>query len=245
VARLSVEQGIGLGFLVGCGVGAAGMYFGLGKQLKLKYNKIADSEIQDVKDHYRAKEMELLETQSKIARQGKPDINKMSKHLKEVAKAEIISEQEGYRSDDEEEEPEEKNIFDNPPLPPWNYDREMQNRSPEHPFVIHIEEFEQSEYSHQTTFTYYEGDDTLVDETGEIIMDMTRDGIVGEDNLTLFGHGSNDPHLVYVRNTKLQTDYEIIRDTDAYARKILGLEEDPTIEHSAMPRRRQRFDDDG
>jgi hypothetical protein len=238
VARLSLGQGIGLGFIVGCGVGAAGMYFGMGQKLKLKYNMIADKEIQDVKDHYRAKEMELVRFQEELSRQPKP-------HLEEVMKDLGYQKTVEPEEDEDEEEPETKNIFDRPPLPPWNYDREMSNRTPEHPFVIHLEEFEQSEYSHQITLTYFEGDDILIDETEEIIPDTVRDGVVGEDSLTLFGHGSNDPHLVYVRNTKLQTDYEIILDRDHYAKKILGLEEDPTIEHSATRRRKLRFDDDG
>jgi hypothetical protein len=225
-----------IGFAIGC----AGMYFVCNKQLKLKYNKIADAEIQEMKAHYREKEMDLIEFQEKIARQPKPDIETIADHMKEVAKSELISEQEGYVEPEEEVDGE---VVDSrwDYRDTWDYDREVRNRSREIPFVLHKDEFDAEEDATQVTVTYFEGDDVLVDEKDEVI--TKKDEVVGMDNLSQFGHGSGDPNVVYVRNAHLGVDYEILRHKGHYAKEVLGLEEE-SLEHSARPRRRMRFDDD-
>jgi len=235
-----------LAFICGATVGGVVVAAALDRKYKTKYAQIADDEIESVKDHYRMKEMDLLETQKEIASQPKPNLETMTKHLKERAKAELISEGEGYiqREDTEEEEseePEAENAFERPPLPPWEYDREMAGRTGEHPFIMHFEEFQQSECSHQLTITYFEGDDVLVDESDEVI--TKKDEVVGMDNLGKFGHGSNDPNVVYIRNPKLDVEYEVLLHKGHYAIEILGLNPEPELEHSAMPRRRMKFDD--
>lgn len=235
-----------LAFVCGAAVGGVVVAAALDRKYKTKYAQIADDEIESVKDHYRMMEMDLLTEQKKIAGQPKPDLDKINEHLKDRAKAELISEGEGYiqREDTEGEESEEieaENAFDRPPLPPWEYDREVASRTNEFPYIMHFEEFQQSECSHQLTITYFEGDDVLVDESDEVI--TKKDEVVGMDNLGKFGHGSNDPNVVYVRNPKLDVEYEILLHKGHYAKEILGLEEEPNLEHSAIPRRRMKFDD--
>jgi len=221
---------VGLGFGIGFALGAGASYLILRKQMEMKYSKLADAEIADMKSYINKRESDLVNLQRQIAEQPKPHLDKAMEEL-------------GYKGEDKEPEPETRNAFERPPLPPWDYNREYSQRDLLIPYVIHIEEF-QSEDSmdHQITFTYFEGDDILVDEKQEVV--TNRDEVVGEDNLMKFGHGSNDPHLVYIRNGKLGIDFEIILDKGHYAKEILGLEEE-SLEHSAMRRRRLRFDDDG
>lgn len=240
MAELSLQQEIGLAFTAGAIVGGVATYFVVERKLRLKYNQLADDEIQEMKEHYRKAEMNLLDMQKHIAEQHKPDLDAMTKHLRDRAKAEIIAEEAGYVEEETEEDPEEENIFTE--LPPWNYDKEMAGRNSDFPFIMHLEEYRQSDCSHQITITYFEGDDVLVDEADEVI--SKKDEVVGMENLTKFGYGSDDPNVVYIRNPKLDIEYEILRHRGHYAKEILGLEEDPSLEHSAIPRRHMKFDDD-
>jgi hypothetical protein len=100
----------------------------------------------------------------------------------------------------------------------WDYDEEVAQRGPEHPYIIHRDEFfaEELDYSH-SSLMYYRGDDILVDELDVPI--YNADKIVG--NLT-FGHGSQDPHIVYIRNDRLKAEYEVLLDYGTFAAEILG-----------------------
>ena len=69
--------------------------------------------------------------------------------------------------------------------------------------------------------TYYEADDTLADERGEIMDDISS--TVGLDSLTKFGEKSNFRNTVHVRNHNLSADYEISRVPGAYSEEILGV----------------------
>ena len=246
---MTLRQEILAGFTCGAVVGGVVGYFVAERNLKTKYNKIADDEIQEMKEHYRAAEMRLLEVQEEIVSQPKPDLDKIMDDLGYKTtetgytmdeRLEKIEEEEEAAVDDEGEPVEEHSEFHE--LPGWNYDQQVANRTADRPFIMHLEEYQQSECSHQITITYFEGDDVLVDEADEVI--SKKDEVVGMDHLAKFGFGSGDPNVVYVRNPKLDIEYEILRHRGHYAKEILGLEEDPAIEHSAMPKRRPKFDDD-
>ena len=106
----------------------------------------------------------------------------------------------------------------------WNYPLELQNRTPLEPYVIHQDEFNenQGEYSH-VTYTYYAGDNVLVDEDEKPLID--GDLIVGPDNLK-FGHGTDDIDVVFVRNDKLLLEMEICRHSGSYEEEVMGLDGD-------------------
>ena len=226
------------GGLVGFGIGCVGMYFVCNQQLKTKYAQIADEEIEQVKAHYREKEMELLDLQKEISSQEKPEIDAL------VSKYQGKSVEEAVEELREEEEV----ILDSPNMPDWSYrdiwdqNREMAQRDKSIPYIIHQEEFNADDsYDHQPTLTYFEGDDVLVDEADEVI--TKKDEVVGLENLTKFGHGSGDPNVLYIRNDRLQQDMEILLHKSHYAKEVLGLEEEPEdLRHSAY--RARRFDDD-
>lgn len=246
---MTLRQEILAGFTCGAVVGGVVGYFVAENRLRTKYNKIADDEIQEMKEHYRAAEMRLLEVQEEIVSQPKPDLDKIMDDLG------YKSTEDGYTMDDrlkqierdevevqpEPTEEEIENAFEE--LPGWNYDQQVAGRTNDKPFIMHAEEFRQSECSHQITITYFEGDDVLVDETDEVI--SKKDEVVGMEHLSKFGFGSGDPNVVYVRNPTLDIEYEILRHKGHYSIEILGLNpDDVNLEHSAMPRRRPKFDDD-
>lgn len=103
-----------------------------------------------------------------------------------------------------------------PPLP-----ERMDEIAAGRPYLISVDEFMTSneEYD-KTTITYFEGDDTLCDEREEIVPDV--EGVITADALTRFGQLSNDRNIVYVRNDKISTDFEIIRDRRNWHEVIAG-----------------------
>ncbi|MCX7817554.1 MAG: hypothetical protein N2317_08635 [Syntrophales bacterium] len=109
-------------------------------------------------------------------------------------------------------------------------------RSSTGPYIITTEQFSE-EMSHfdKLTIYYYEDDDTLVDENEQIICDVIS--IVGDEALDQFGNGSEDPEVVYVRNEKMQIDYEVIRLSKSYAQTVLGLEADTNNGRRGVRRR--------
>lgn len=104
----------------------------------------------------------------------------------------------------------------------WDYAVELASRTPDEPYIIHKEEFRENDKNYsQVTYTYYEGDDVMVDESERPL--PHADLVVGQTNLK-WGHGSDDPNLVYIRNEKLESDMEICRSPGSYEEEVLGLD---------------------
>lgn len=76
----------------------------------------------------------------------------------------------------------------------------------------------------QTTLVYYEGDQVICDMADDTIQEI--DEVIGEDALELFGMMSNDPDVVYIRNTRRQAEYEVVREWCSYREAVLGLSEE-------------------
>lgn len=126
----------------------------------------------------------------------------------------------------------------------WDYEAERNTRERKHIYTIHIDEFKNDEMGYrQTTLTYYEGDDILVDELDTPIYGYQK--FIGD--VMDFGRGSGDPNTFYVRNEKEKTEYEVIRDKGLYSVEVLGLEveaeyQEQDIKHSRYSTQRFRMD---
>jgi hypothetical protein len=107
----------------------------------------------------------------------------------------------------------------------WDFEAELAKRSPDKPYIIHETEYfaHETDYS-QSTLTYYAGDDILVDEREVPIYNYKS--VTGE---LLFGHGSEDQNVVYVRNDRLSGEYEILRDSGSYEIEVLGNQYEKTL----------------
>lgn len=106
------------------------------------------------------------------------------------------------------------------------------------PYVIPVDEFFQDEQDHEKlTITYYEKDDTLVDERNQPIPDV--EGTIGGQSLERFGDMSKDANIVYVRNYRLECDFEVVLDKASYTETILGIKDD---EHTKTKIKRMRED---
>jgi len=134
-----------------------------------------------------------------------------------------------------------RNIFAGDPE--WNMEEEMASRSPDAPYVIHVDEFFNKEKGyHQSTLEYYEADNILCDENNVPI--YAPEKIVGRLE---WGRGSRDQNVVYIRNDKLSAEYEITRNPGSYQMEVLGLEaeaaaEDDELKHSTSIRRFRDLD---
>lgn len=85
----------------------------------------------------------------------------------------------------------------------------------EPPFVIPVRLFAWDEDEGndflKTTLTFYSRERVLVDEDEEGIDHKDVDEYVGWKNLNRFGDQSDDPDVVYIRNRRLSTDFEVVR----------------------------------
>jgi hypothetical protein len=107
----------------------------------------------------------------------------------------------------------------------WDYDAEIAQRDKQHPYVIHQNEYNEEfpEYT-QVTWTYYAGDDILADERDEIV--ARPELIVGDKNLKRFGHGSDDANVVFIRNDRIEMEFEVCRSLKSYMVEVKGLDPD-------------------
>lgn len=120
------------------------------------------------------------------------------------------------------EKVETRNVFVDPT---FDLEEEMKYRTPTTPYIIHHDEYFENEREFENvSLTYYEQDDTLTNESDEPIREI--DKMIGEDHLVRFGHGSKSSNVVYVRNERLQTDFEITKSTGSYLEEVLGVTND-------------------
>ena len=193
------------------GAGLALGVLGTKTYFERKYKKIADDEIESVKEVFKRKTVSIVEADATAQRvettNVDPDfgiaiekvpvggglfMNMVPEHMKEM--------QINYNtmSNDivEGEHPIEGNY---------------------RPYIIDIDTFDETAdgYS-KVELSYYMGDSTLVDSEEEIV--STADTI-GIDNLELFEQLDSD--IIYVRNESLGADYEVTKVLSSYS-QIVG-----------------------
>lgn len=191
-------------------LGAAAGSLATWKLIEKKYKDIAQEEIDSVKDTFsKMKKNEYPDkledypdfeefddsddsydsddeepkSEQKIDRNNKPDI---------VEYAKILSEASYTNYADRQDKKEKKGVE------PVEYER---------PYVISPDEFGEKDGYENVTLTYY-ADGVLTDYFDNVISNI--DEVVGFDSLDHFGEYEDD--AVFVRNEKMETDYEILRD---------------------------------
>lgn len=245
--------------LAGVGVGAVAVAVAASiheRKLRKQYAEQAEAEIDQMREHFRAR---------LVARDEKPSLQDFEKVVDEAGystarkvddytkASEVISEMNLEKPDlavpFEELEPKVRNIFENqsqiavPSEDGWNYETELAkrvtNRDTDRPYVIHADEQRELDYT-ETEFTYYEGDDVVLDSEDRIV--KQTDALLGVDFREKFGHGSGDSNTVYIRNDVISVDIEVTRVSGMFSVEVLGLG-DP--EEDEDPRSRKvNFDDD-
>jgi hypothetical protein len=232
VSRSISGRDFSMGFVSGGFLSGLVTWLWSRKHYELKFNKIAMEEIAEMREHYRAKAAVVSEKPSPeeiVEREGyippeRGGLNvKPSVPMPQPPKSRLVPsselEEESKPKTKAESILQQKNVFD----PEWNQEFEISQRTPDQPYVIHREEFAEINGYTGVTLTYYEGDDVLVDEDNRPV--ENKSVLVGDDNLSRFkfGHGSGDPHLVFIRNDSLHVDIEVIRSEQKWAEVMQGF----------------------
>lgn len=216
-----------LSFFGGAAVGSL-ICFAL---LKEKYEDIANEEIDSMNDYYEGELKNVREIIDEMKNDEEEEKKTYVDYVKKYSPDEIVKDKyydtpypdnidEDYHEDEEpKEDPIENDLY---------YDT---------PFVISREDFDDTyEYFDKISLTYYEQDDVLADSQEEVIPDI--DTVIGYEALSRFGDMSDDDNIVYVRNGRLASDYEVILAKESYVESVLGIVYDKPI----SPRRRE-FDE--
>lgn len=170
-----------VGFIFGATIGSAATWY----LVKDRYEKIAQDEIEEVRNFYRGKNDED-DTDDK--HEADPaDVNDYKKKVSNLNYS-VYSQAEKTKNDISEVKKEPKKYTDGP-------------------YVISPEEFGEFDSYEQIELKYL-ADHILVDDDYEPIEDV--DAIVGFESLNHFGDYEDDS--VFVRNDKLKCDYEILLD---------------------------------
>lgn len=150
----------------------------------------------------------------------------------------------GQDDPDEKTEKEIVNVFEEQPEIvvdvtdeiEWDWETEVGNRTESAPYVLHKDEFyaDEKNYSQQS-LTFYSVDEILADEEDHPVYNHAL--VLGP---MLFGHGSGDPNVVYIRNDERRAEYEITKVDGLYSVEVLGLEIENNervadIKHSRQP----------
>jgi hypothetical protein len=193
------------------GAGLALGVLGTKTYFERKYKKIADDEIESVKEVFKRKTVSIVEADATAKRVETPNVdpdfgieiekvpvggglfmNMVPEHMKEMQiKYNTLS----------------NDIVEGEHPIEGNY----------RPYIIDVDTFDETAdgYS-KVELSYYMGDSTLVDSEEEIV--STADTI-GIDNLELFEHLDED--VFYVRNESLGADYEVTKVLSSYS-QIVG-----------------------
>jgi hypothetical protein len=136
------------------------------------------------------------------------DTEQMARIVEEnSAVADLITNYAGFSSDS--------------PSAPSNLDPEDDSES--HIILIRRKEFFEgpvNEKYDQTAVTYYQNEDILIDAADK---QLDVRAAIGSIRPNWFGQEADDENVCYVRNTKLEIEFEVNRSQGSYARDVLGL----------------------
>lgn len=190
-------------FVLGAAIGS----FVTWNVVKDTYQKLAQEEIEDVRQYYKEK-MDSLEPKkvpNEIPKNTheKPDIREFA--------ARIIGEN-GYKNYSNTSIKPDPVLNEEEELVQEEYEKVEHDSNK--PYVISPEEFGEKEYT-VICLSYYK-DGVLADEDDHVVEDV--DAVIGYESLEHFGEYENDS--VHVRNDRLRCDYEILIDLREYSEVI-------------------------
>lgn len=239
------------------GVAAAGVGIGFAIQ-RFKKQKALVAELQD-RDYHREREhrhamaqvnarLGELRKQGVIVKTDDED-DEIKVHdnddptVEEFLAQQLTGDETDAPSDEAQSDGGRQNIFRNgEPVEEFDIVKEAANRDETKPYIISSDEYfdEEREYRN-ATLTYYVGDQVLCDEKNvPFYSEAEIDDVVGVANLR-FGYGTNDPNAVYIRNNKLEVEYEVIRDSGRFDVEVLGhdVEDDLARDKPQVPKMRR------
>lgn len=193
-------------FVAGAAIGSGVTWY----FTKNKYESIIRDEIESVKEVFEKNSnthseddifpdgnVKNSQEKAKMARE-KPSVAEYAKKLNK----------EGYTKYSISEIMDDEKETDDPGLEHGKYFGDPDSK----PYVILPEEFGEKDDYDRISLSYY-SDHILADEDDQLLEDV--EDVVGFESLTHFGEYEDDS--VYVRNDRLKTDYEILRDERKYS----------------------------
>lgn len=198
-------------FTVGAAIGSAVTW----KLVKNKYEQIANEEIASVKEEY-ADLLGRMKTKLKedCSCENSTDVEN-DIYTDDYDQAEYDELASIYRSSDEDEDEEDSEEGGK-----WDLD-EDEVPYMNAPYVITPDDFSSSPPGYNAQPLNYFADGVLADDWG-VVLDL--DETIGEDSVEHFGEYVDD--VVYVRDERLEIDYEVTRDPRTY-KESLNRNSDP------------------
>lgn len=173
-------------FVAGAAVGSIATW----KFVKTKYERIANEEIESIREVYFKKEASAKVSAKENETKQESNIYEMKEYL------ECIKENRYYKEENKEEGDPDMN---------------------DSPYVISPDEFGNLDEHTCVSLTYY-ADGVLADDWDTPV--ICPDEEVGPDIASHFGEYEADKDTVFVRNETLKIDYEICRDLRTYAEVV-------------------------
>lgn len=181
------------------------------KVVKTKYERIVQEEIDSVKETFANNFANRSDINEDVTENNGDD----SYHQVNWSELEDLNEEEDEDEDDEDDKSEQDYLRDYGRL----IDRYTNNNNEKggaenmakEPYVISPYDFGEIDEYHKIELTYY-ADGILEDEDYSIINDA--DELIGPKALTTFGEYEDD--AVFVRNERLSTDFQILKDYRTY-----------------------------
>lgn len=217
-----------LSFAAGLITGGVTGFMVAQRTMKTALDKELEEQIKDVKEHYKllrkdgeySSPIAIAENYDEVL-EGLEYLSHKSTTDEASSDDESEYEEEDTETEEVEVESETEEVED---IQVGNVFERNQNE----PYVISTLDFMNGEDSFdKITITYFEEDDTLCDEREEVIPNV--EATVGTEALTKFGHLSDDSKIVYVRNERIKTDFEIALDTRSYTEVVLGFKEEKEV----------------
>ena len=179
------------------------------KVVKTRYERLMQEEIESVKEVF---SVNLADDQDE-------EIDEESEEAQEPQETEHHINWADYEDLDEEEEEsdEDTNEYASLVNKYINEKGGAVTMVAKEPYVISPTDFGELDGYNQIGLTYY-ADGVLEDEDWEIVTDV--DELIGKGSLNTFGEYEDDS--VFVRNEKLCTDFEILKDYRTYAESRMG-----------------------
>lgn len=232
-----IAVGVGVGLTLGFGGG----YLFAKRRLETKYDKLAQEEIDEAREYYRAAK---AATEARLKQPIEEVVEYLGYIKKEDAEVPVGAVREVVK-EAVEAVAEAVVVPDNSSDWVWDQalEEKMRDDNKGFPYVICLDEWGEKNHEgyEQSCWTWYYEDEVLADERDEPV--DNADELIGLNNLNRFGHGTDSRDIVLIRNEALSMEYEISRSHGKYSEEVHGfLRHNYAVER--MPKRRQGFDDE-
>ena len=192
-------------FAAGAAIGSAVTW----KLVKTRYERIVQEEIESIKTVF----TDMTDTCTDQNGSDKSTDNETKEPQQKQTRINWSELEDLDEEDDEEYEPNEEDLAEYEQLAAnYNNEKGGVDNMVRDPYVIAPYDFGELDGYHTIELTYY-ADDILEDDSYEIINDV--DELIGPKALHTFGEYEDD--AVFVRNERLHTDFQILKDYRTYA----------------------------